>query len=176
MNAINTRKPQDMIDAEREHIAGGRKRQGISGDYSALALSGGGIRSASFGLGVMQALVSASVLKKLDYLSTVSGGGYIGSSLTWFLHNGLPDDRPAGTDASNFPFGQPNTGARTAEGADGQQRDADHRAAQTLRWPWDRDAEGTSPQRPQRTRGEQALQVGSARTCSGSSPPPADTT
>ncbi len=124
MNAINTRKPQDMIDAEREHIAGGRKRQGISGDYSALALSGGGIRSASFGLGVMQALVSASVLKKLDYLSTVSGGGYIGSSLTWFLHNGLPDDRPAGTDASNFPFGQPNTGARTAEGADGANRNA----------------------------------------------------
>ncbi|HTO64392.1 MAG TPA: patatin-like phospholipase family protein, partial [Bradyrhizobium sp.] len=47
-----------------------------------LALSGGGIRSAAFSLGVLQALDSAEVLKKVDYLSTVSGGGYIGCSLS----------------------------------------------------------------------------------------------
>lgn len=48
-----------------------------------LSLSGGGIRSATFSLGVMQALAAKDLLKRVDYLSTVSGGGYIGSSLTW---------------------------------------------------------------------------------------------
>ena len=47
-----------------------------------LALSGGGIRSASFCLGALQALEKAGVLKNIDYLSTVSGGGYIGTSLS----------------------------------------------------------------------------------------------
>jgi len=49
-----------------------------------IAISGGGIRSASFGLGVLQALEYADLLRRFDYLSTVSGGGYIGSALTWF--------------------------------------------------------------------------------------------
>jgi len=48
---------------------------------SALCLSGGGIRSATFGLGVLQGLARHQVLKHLDYVSTVSGGGYIGA---WF--------------------------------------------------------------------------------------------
>jgi hypothetical protein len=47
-----------------------------------LALSGGGIRSASFCLGALQALDKADVLKNVDYLSSVSGGGYIGTSLS----------------------------------------------------------------------------------------------
>src|SRR3954453_16613433 len=47
-----------------------------------LALSGGGVRSASFCLGALQALDKADVLKNIDYLSTVSGGGYIGTSLS----------------------------------------------------------------------------------------------
>src|SRR5215831_6269207 len=47
-----------------------------------LTLSGGGIRSASFCLGALQALDKAGVLKNVDYLSTVSGGGYIGTSLS----------------------------------------------------------------------------------------------
>ena len=47
-----------------------------------MAVSGGGIRSATFGLGVMEALKEQGVLKRLDYLSTVSGGGYVGSWLT----------------------------------------------------------------------------------------------
>lgn len=53
----------------------------------ALCLSGGGIRSATFNLGVLQGLARVGVLKETDYLSTVSGGGYIGSwlsaSVTW---------------------------------------------------------------------------------------------
>ncbi|MBV8848052.1 MAG: patatin-like phospholipase family protein [Methylobacteriaceae bacterium] len=52
---------------------------------TALCLSGGGIRSAAFALGVMQFLAKAGLLHRFEYLSTVSGGGYIGSWLSaWF--------------------------------------------------------------------------------------------
>src|SRR5882724_12395215 len=51
-------------------------------DTVGLALSGGGIRAAAFSLGVLQALNRHGILHNIDYLSTVSGGGYIGSSLT----------------------------------------------------------------------------------------------
>jgi hypothetical protein len=53
---------------------------------SALALSGGGIRSACVALGVIQALAEAKLLPRFDYLSTVSGGGYIGSWLSAWLY------------------------------------------------------------------------------------------
>jgi len=51
-----------------------------------LGISGGGIRSASFGLGVLQALHRYKKIVTLDYLSSVSGGGYVASSLTWFRY------------------------------------------------------------------------------------------
>ena len=70
---------------------------------SGIALSGGGIRSASFGLGVLQALVANNQLSKIDYMSTVSGGGYIGSALTWALKQG---GKKAGTTPEKFPFGK----------------------------------------------------------------------
>ncbi|RZL19263.1 MAG: patatin-like phospholipase family protein [Pedobacter sp.] len=55
----------------------------------ALAFSGGGIRSATFNLGVLQALAKTDHLNKFDYLSTVSGGGYIGSWLVaWIKREG----------------------------------------------------------------------------------------
>jgi len=56
------------------------------GDRSALCFSGGGIRSATFNLGVIQALAKLNLLDKFDYLSTVSGGGYIGAWLTAWIH------------------------------------------------------------------------------------------
>jgi Patatin-like phospholipase len=77
----------------------------------ALCLSGGGIRSASFALGVIEALAvhprppstpeegvkqsqshAQSYLAQFDYLSTVSGGGYIGSWLSaWIARAGYPE-------------------------------------------------------------------------------------
>ena len=51
-----------------------------------LCFSGGGIRSATFGLGILQSLAQLQLLNKFDYLSTVSGGGYIGSWLTAWIH------------------------------------------------------------------------------------------
>jgi len=57
----------------------------------ALSLSGGGIRSATFGLGVLQALTSLGLFKHLDYVSTVSGGGYIGGFLQAARAHGRSD-------------------------------------------------------------------------------------
>ena len=60
-------------------------------ERTALCLSGGGIRSATFGLGVLQGLARRDLLGQFDYLSTVSGGGYIGSWLSsWIHHAGSP--------------------------------------------------------------------------------------
>jgi hypothetical protein len=96
---------------------------------AALCLSGGGIRSATFCLGVIQALAMASerartdaggsgrstdtagdvanrsLLSRFHYLSTVSGGGYIGSWLSaWRKRDDFPTiwrnltNRPEGPD------------------------------------------------------------------------------
>lgn len=65
-----------------------------------LALSGGGIRSATFNLGLLQALAKRKVLQYCDYLSTVSGGGYIGSCLSSLLAN-TPE---ASTKPAEFPL------------------------------------------------------------------------
>ena len=51
-------------------------------ELTGITCSGGGIRSASFCLGVLQGLQSRNTLDRMDYLSTVSGGGYIGTTLT----------------------------------------------------------------------------------------------
>ena len=84
-----------------------------------LALSGGGIRSATFSLGILQALAGAKYLKYVDYLSTVSGGGYIGGSLTWLLSAdagrntgncvfGTGDETLPDGKVSHFPYGTGN--------------------------------------------------------------------
>jgi hypothetical protein len=51
--------------------------------------------SSAFCLGAMQALHGRGVIDKVDYLSTVSGGGYIGTSMTAAMSTGA---------AGNFPF------------------------------------------------------------------------
>jgi hypothetical protein len=60
----------DEEEAEEEYAP-----QSLTG----LALSGGGIRSATFCLGLLQGMHELGVLRIFDYLSTVSGGGYLGA-------------------------------------------------------------------------------------------------
>jgi hypothetical protein len=78
----------EVINAdEAQEIQARRNRLGIATsrpgqDAIGLAFSGGGIRSATFSLGVVQVLVDRGLFKEVDYLSTVSGGGYTGSFLT----------------------------------------------------------------------------------------------
>lgn len=63
-----------------------------------ICCSGGGIRSAAFNLGALQALDEADVLRRADYLSAVSGGSYIASAYAvasrYSDENALADDRP----------------------------------------------------------------------------------
>jgi hypothetical protein len=68
----------DADDGIGEPVLGPNENANVVG----LALSGGGIRSSAFCLGALQALNEAGVLEQVDYLSTVSGGGYIGCSLS----------------------------------------------------------------------------------------------
>ncbi|MDX9663656.1 patatin-like phospholipase family protein [Pseudomonas sp. P5_152] len=52
-----------------------------------LALSGGGIRSATFCFGLIKALAEKKLLHRFDLMSTVSGGGYIGATIGKLFHN-----------------------------------------------------------------------------------------
>jgi len=51
-------------------------------DLVGLALSGGGVRSSMFNTGVLQGLERMGLLRHVDYLATVSGGGFIGGFIT----------------------------------------------------------------------------------------------
>ncbi len=95
--------------------------QSIPPNKIGLCLSGGGIRSASFNLGVLQALANQKLISNLDYLSTVSGGGYIGSWLMqWIKNDGsvsnveklIVPDREVNATAERIALDQP-TATRT---------------------------------------------------------------
>lgn len=73
--------------------AGGEEAAPLE-NVAGLCLSGGGIRSATFCLGIVQVLAREGLLARFDYLSTVSGGGYLGAFLSSYL--GTP---PAGAPA-----------------------------------------------------------------------------
>ncbi len=90
----NVRKPAETVTAATSHLAAlSSSIPPITKSASAelvdqepknlvgLAFSGGGIRSATFSLGVLQALAKKDLLRHADYLSTVSGGAFTGSFL-----------------------------------------------------------------------------------------------
>ncbi len=88
-----THQVQDAILREKRLLLLDHAREGDGEDSAplghadmpmptALCLSGGGARSATFSLGVLQALAHKEWLTKFTYLSTVSGGGFIGGWLT----------------------------------------------------------------------------------------------
>jgi hypothetical protein len=90
-----------------------RRRSSQPSDWrhrlTGLAISGGGIRSAAFSLGVLQHLAAKKLLVFFDYLSTVSGGSYIGGSLSYFLNHPAFDSRSPKYDLEcNFPYGDPD--------------------------------------------------------------------
>jgi hypothetical protein len=69
-------------------------RPTVQSNLVGLSHSGGGIRSAAFCLGVLQALDDRELIGKIDYLSTVSGGGYIGLSMTAAMSESTPEQFP----------------------------------------------------------------------------------
>lgn len=79
-------------------------------DLLGLAFSGGGIRSATFNLGVLQGLAELKLLRRVHYLSTVSGGGYIGAWLVaWIFRRGAKEveERLAAPRADQPNFKEP---------------------------------------------------------------------
>lgn len=101
----------EMNEAESKFI---RKRRGQSSEPQStpvenvvgLAISGGGLRSATFALGIVQELARRGVMKDIDVMSTVSGGGYIGSFLSCVLSDPNPN---VGLAPGNQPFGKAGT-------------------------------------------------------------------
>src|SRR5262249_31452774 len=93
--------------AEASPLDQARKRRLVG-----LSFSGGGIRSATFNVGVLQGLAGLGLLTIIDYLSTVSGGGYIGSWLVALVRRRgslksvereLGTQRPAAASADGRP-------------------------------------------------------------------------
>jgi Patatin-like phospholipase len=78
--AVSEKPGRDIDRAQKAMRLDARTRR------SALCLSGGGIRSATFNLGILQGLARHGLLGQFDYLSTVSGGGFAGGFLTAWAH------------------------------------------------------------------------------------------
>src|SRR6185295_6394836 len=74
--------PIPTIDTMYERLGKLPEKEALT----ALCFSGGGIRSATFNLGVIQALAKLGLLVRFDYLSSCSGGGYIAGWLKAWLH------------------------------------------------------------------------------------------
>lgn len=96
-------------DFDSERMALAKEQAFLFGDERepqpmALCLSGGGIRSATFCLGVLQGLARIGMLRHFHYLSSVSGGGYIGAWLSSWIHR-------SGFDQVMQELAQPKDGA-----------------------------------------------------------------
>jgi hypothetical protein len=83
---------QDELAYVRRRRFGQGSPKRVKDGLVGLALSGGGIRSATTNLGILQTLSCRGVLPLVDYICTVSGGGYIGSCLSSLLS--LDDQTP----------------------------------------------------------------------------------
>ncbi len=72
------------------------RKKGKRVDTLGLALSGGGYRSAIFNYGVLKGLARIGVIPKLDYLSVVSGGSWVGMAFatTAYLEDYFFDTPP----------------------------------------------------------------------------------
>jgi hypothetical protein len=81
--ARGSRDWSEILSKESAYIDQSDTGTGKKREVTGLALSGGGIRSASFALGVIQALEKYNCLESFRYLSSVSGGGYMGVALSW---------------------------------------------------------------------------------------------
>jgi len=102
--AINERRwpDRDKIEVQEDRTGPDGRWQPSTYNTTGIALSGGGIRSAAFCLGALQSLAVHELIGQIDYLSTVSGGGYIGASLSACMSE-LRDDG----EKQEFPFAVP---------------------------------------------------------------------
>ncbi|MBF0551531.1 MAG: hypothetical protein HQK60_13460 [Deltaproteobacteria bacterium] len=101
-----------VLEAERQAIAERRKKLCLSseddqpGDPVGIALSGGGVRSATICLGALQSINEHCLLKHADYISSVSGGGYTAS----YVHATLRLSKELGPDSFDKLFNDEDIG------------------------------------------------------------------
>lgn len=167
--------PDKLRRAERDGIPHRKWRVGV-------ALSGGGIRSATFSLGIFQGLARRKLIKKVDYLSTVSGGGYFGSFLGALFCRIKPGDtqtsaaavesalQGADVEVSDFPVGStaetsPATVTSAPKGADVEVTDSQGGATTQVRpaavasAPKEADGNGTGSQAGHNARADRVRPV-----------------
>jgi|HubBroStandDraft_4_1064222.scaffolds.fasta_scaffold04956_2 MFS family permease len=98
--AVPVEAPKDTKTTDDDSI-----QQANDNNLLGLAFSGGGIRSATFNLGILQGLAKFKLVQRVDYLSTISGGGYIGAWLTaWIYRRGVHEvERRLGAERKNQP-------------------------------------------------------------------------
>lgn len=110
------RQKEEVVIKKRRQAAG---LEPNSRNPIGLAVSGGGIRCSTFALGVLQRLAQQGLLREVDFLSTVSGGGYIGSFLSSYL-NSPPTETSQSNAAESFdnPLMQTPRNVRTPIGLD----------------------------------------------------------
>lgn len=100
-------KDVDALNAEEVRLLAARRAGGPDvgateiHDAVGMAISGGGIRSATFALGVTNVMARHGVLMDVDVMSTVSGGGYLGSFITSVLND---NDAQVGLKPGKLPF------------------------------------------------------------------------
>ena len=92
------RTPKDSSTENQESEA--QYFPSVSHGLIGLAFSGGGVRAATYSLGAIQRLSQLGVLPYVDYLSTASGGGYLGTSWSSLTAG----DSPYGSSKDSFPF------------------------------------------------------------------------
>ena len=74
--AAQLRRDERAALLRRRRRAGFTNAQARQAPLVGLALSGGGVRSATFALGLLRGLAAQGLLRRVDYLSSVSGGGF----------------------------------------------------------------------------------------------------
>jgi len=79
-----TEKEEELLIKRRKKLKLEENRQKLG-----ISLSGGGVRSATFNLGLLEAFNKSGLLKRCDYISSVSGGGYINSFVQNRLNSGI---------------------------------------------------------------------------------------
>lgn len=82
-------KEENILLKKRRELIGKEDPEKLEMNRFGIALSGGGIRSATINLGFLKTLNRFGILEKADYLSTVSGGGYTGGYIQTSLKNGV---------------------------------------------------------------------------------------
>ncbi len=108
--AAHERKEAEAIRARRRIAHPGSEEERaddkLPSETVGLALSGGGIRSATFSLGVLQALAGKNRIRDVDFLSTVSGGGFTGGFLGRLFTRPSVTSPPPGSASATDPCGR----------------------------------------------------------------------